>query len=297
MPSIAASQGTITAEELKLRPAYRVGQLLESVPGLVVTVHSGEGKANQFLARGFNLDHGTDIANFIDDMPVNRPTNAHGEGYSDLNFIVPEVLDGLDYTKGTYYPSIGNFGDVASVHLRIADTIPNEVTLAATRSAASAPTPAPRTARVPTDRVLARRSNSSGSTARSSRRATSTNTPASSSFSQGRRPTASTSPVQYYHGTGLFVDRPAARAAIAGLIGRYGTLDPTDGTSNDRLSVSGHYAVTGNGWRLAVNAYLRPQQPDPVEQLHAFPRRPGPRRSGTAGRGAAPCSAAGGVRR
>jgi outer membrane receptor for ferrienterochelin and colicin len=89
-----ASQGSVTQEELDLRPAYRVGQLLESVPGLVVTVHSGEGKANQYLARGFNLDHGTDIANFVDDMPINRPTNAHGQGYSDLNFLMPEFMSG-----------------------------------------------------------------------------------------------------------------------------------------------------------------------------------------------------------
>jgi outer membrane receptor protein involved in Fe transport len=99
-----ASQGSVTEQELDLRPAYRVGQLLESVPGLVVTVHSGEGKANQYLARGFNLDHGTDIANFVDDMPVNRPTNTHGQGYSDLNFIMPELANGLDYTKGPSTP-------------------------------------------------------------------------------------------------------------------------------------------------------------------------------------------------
>ena len=111
-----ASQGSVTEQELDLRPAYRVGQLLESVPGLVVTVHSGEGKANQYLARGFNLDHGTDIANFVDDMPVNRPTNAHGQGYSDLNFIMPEIANGLDYTKGPYYAAIGDFGSVASTH-------------------------------------------------------------------------------------------------------------------------------------------------------------------------------------
>ena len=85
-----ASQGSVTQQELELRPVYRVGQLLESMPGLVVTVHSGEGKAHQYLVRGFNLDHGTDIANFVDDMPVNRPTNTHGQGYSDVNFIMPE---------------------------------------------------------------------------------------------------------------------------------------------------------------------------------------------------------------
>jgi outer membrane receptor protein involved in Fe transport len=119
-----ASQGSVTEQELDLRPAYRVGQLLESVPGLVVTVHSGEGKANQYLARGFNLDHGTDIANFVDDMPVNRPTNTHGQGYSDLNFILPELANGLDYTKGPYYAPVGDFGSVASTHLKLWMTCP-----------------------------------------------------------------------------------------------------------------------------------------------------------------------------
>jgi outer membrane cobalamin receptor len=125
-----ASQGSVTAQELDLRPAFRVGQLLESVPGLVVTVHSGEGKANQYLARGFNLDHGTDIANFIDDMPVNRPTNTHGQGYTDLNFFMPEMAAGLDYTKGPYYASVGDFGSVASTHLKLANEIPNQVAMA-----------------------------------------------------------------------------------------------------------------------------------------------------------------------
>src|SRR5579862_4027211 len=125
-----ASQGSVTEQELDLRPAYRVGQLLESVPGLVVTVHSGEGKANQYLARGFNLDHGTDIANFVDDMPVNRPTNTHGQGYSDLNFILPEVANGLDYTKGPYYASVGDFGSVASTHLKLANEIPDQISVA-----------------------------------------------------------------------------------------------------------------------------------------------------------------------
>src|SRR5580698_7966191 len=126
-----ASQGSVTKKELTLRPVYRVGQLLESVPGLVVSVHSGEGKAYQYLARGFNLDHGTDIANFVDDMPVNRPTNTHGQGYSDLNFILPELANGLDYTKGPYYASVGDFGSVASTHMKLVDDLPDQIGLAA----------------------------------------------------------------------------------------------------------------------------------------------------------------------
>ena len=75
-----ASQGHVTQQEIALRPITRPGELFESIPGLVVTIHSGEGKANQYLIRGYNLDHGTDFANFVDDMPVNRPTNTHGQG-------------------------------------------------------------------------------------------------------------------------------------------------------------------------------------------------------------------------
>ena len=121
-----ASQGSVTKEEIDLRPIYRVGQLLEAMPGLVVTIHSGEGKANQFLLRGENLDHGVDLAGFVDDMPVNRPTNTHGQGYSDLNFIMPQVLNGLDYTKGPYYASIGDFGAVGSIHMKFADDLPDQ---------------------------------------------------------------------------------------------------------------------------------------------------------------------------
>jgi len=122
-----ASDGVVTKEELDLTPAYRPGQLLETVPGLIVTIHSGEGKANQYLLRGYNLDHGTDLATFIDGVPVNQPTHAHGQGFTDLNILVPELADGLSYTKGTYHADVGDFGGVGSVRLSYVDTIPDQV--------------------------------------------------------------------------------------------------------------------------------------------------------------------------
>ena len=124
-----ASEGSITRKEIELRAIYRAAQLYESIPGLVVTVHSGEGKAQQYLIRGFNLDHGTDFATFVDDMPVNRPTNTHGQGYSDLNFVIPQIVAGIDYTKGPYHAAIGDFGSVASSHTRLADAIPDQATV------------------------------------------------------------------------------------------------------------------------------------------------------------------------
>jgi outer membrane receptor protein involved in Fe transport len=121
-----ASEGVVTDQELQLTPQYRPGQLLETVPGLIVTLHSGEGKANQFLMRGYNLDHGTDLATYVDGMPVNEPTHAHGQGYTDLNFLIPELADEITYTKGTYYANVGDFGAVGTVHVDYRDTIADQ---------------------------------------------------------------------------------------------------------------------------------------------------------------------------
>jgi len=124
-----ASEGVVDAQELQLTPAYRPGQLLETVPGLIVTLHSGEGKANQFLMRGYNLDHGTDLETYVDDMPINQPTHAHGQGYTDLNFLIAELADGLSYTKGPYYADVGDFGAVGSVRVSLRDDIPDQMTV------------------------------------------------------------------------------------------------------------------------------------------------------------------------
>src|SRR5690349_16255315 len=96
----SASQGTVTGAQLELRPVLRTGELLETVPGLVVTQHSGAGKANQYFLRGFNLDHGTDLATSVDGIPVNMHTHGHGQGYTDINFVIPELLDRIEYKKG-----------------------------------------------------------------------------------------------------------------------------------------------------------------------------------------------------
>ena len=95
----AASEGVITPQLIDDRPLLRPGNLLEYVPGMVVTQHSGAGKANQYFLRGFNLDHGTDFATWVAGMPVNLRTHAHGQGYTDLNFIIPELISRVDYWK------------------------------------------------------------------------------------------------------------------------------------------------------------------------------------------------------
>src|SRR5579859_7404580 len=124
-----ASEGIVTDEELQISPDYRPGQLLETAPGVIATSHSGEGKANQYLLRGYNLDHGTDLETYVDGMPINQPTHAHGQGYTDLNFMIPELADAMTYTKGPYYTDVGDWGAVGSVRMSYHDTIPDQVSV------------------------------------------------------------------------------------------------------------------------------------------------------------------------
>jgi hypothetical protein len=117
------AEGQVGAAELDARPFLRRGELLEVVPGLIITQHSGDGKANQYFLRGFNLDHGTDFATTVDGMPVNLPSNAHGQGYSDLNFIIPELVQTITYEKGTYYAPNGDFSAAGAAQFHLVDTL------------------------------------------------------------------------------------------------------------------------------------------------------------------------------
>jgi hypothetical protein len=120
----SGTQGTVGATELETRPILRSGEVLETVPGLIITQHAGGGKANQYYLRGFNLDHGTDLAIFIDDMPLNLPSHAHGEGYSDMNTVIPEFVKRVNFEKGPYYADIGNYGSAGSAHVEYFKTLP-----------------------------------------------------------------------------------------------------------------------------------------------------------------------------
>src|SRR5207248_3816116 len=99
-PTDAASERRISGETLNERPVQRPGEMLEAVPGLIVTQHSGEGKANQYFLRGFNLDHGTDLAIWLDGMPINMRTHGHAQGYADINFLIPELVQSMLVRKG-----------------------------------------------------------------------------------------------------------------------------------------------------------------------------------------------------
>jgi outer membrane cobalamin receptor len=110
----AASEGAVGGADLSVRPLLRVAELLEVVPGLIAAQHSGSGKANQYFLRGFNLDHGTDFTAYVDDVPMNLRTHGHGQGYLDINGLIPETIERIDYRKGTYRADVGDFSMAGS---------------------------------------------------------------------------------------------------------------------------------------------------------------------------------------
>jgi hypothetical protein len=123
----AASQGAVGKEVLEYRTLSRPGEVLETVPGVIATQHSGADKANQFFLRGFNLDHGTDFATSVNGVPVNLPTHGHGQGYSDLNFMIPELIGRVDFRKGVYYADLGDFSSAGAANIQYADSLPQSI--------------------------------------------------------------------------------------------------------------------------------------------------------------------------
>jgi outer membrane receptor protein involved in Fe transport len=248
-----ASEGVVEAQELALTPAYRPAQLLETVPGLVVTLHSGEGKANQYLMRGYNLDHGTDLATFVDEVPVNEPSHAHGQGYTDLNFLIPELTGGIHYTKGTYYAQEGDFASVGSVHLSYLDTIPDQVAIAGGSFGF--------------ERLFSGGSTTLGSghllgalelqhydgpwaISQDQRKINSV-----LRYSEGDQQAGYSLTASFYHGLwNAQTDQPE-RALQQGLIGRYGELDPTDRGVAQRTNLSWRHFAAVDGGQLDVNLY------------------------------------------
>ena len=259
----SASEGVVADEEIQLTPAYRPGQLLETVPGLIVTLHSGEGKANQYLLRGYNLDHGTDLQTSVDDMPVNQPTHAHGQGYTDLNFMIPELADGITYTKGPYYAGIGDFGAVGSVHVSYCNSIDDQ--LSATLGTLGF------------ERVF-----SAGSTAVAGGNLLAAAeiqhydgpfvTPDDARkenlvlrYSHGDEHEGYSATLMGYHQIWTNTTDIPVRAVNDGLVpDRFGSLDPTDGGHSERASLSVDYHADVGAGRLKANGFFE------FSDLHIF---------------------------
>ena len=253
----SANVGTISQKQLEARTAYRPGELLEATPGLVVSQHSGEGKANQFYLRGFNLDHGTDLRTTVDGMLVNQRSHGHGQGWTDLNFLIPELATSLQYKKGPYYASEGDFSSAGAVEISYADALPAGIANVGLGQngyrrllLADSPKFGNRTGKLlyalesmhndgpftrPDDfrkryRVLR--------------------------YSEGDRAKGWNLTGMAYQAQWNATDQIPLRAVESGQLGRFDLIDPTDGGESHRYSLSGAWRSSTATSSTEVNAYV-----------------------------------------
>lgn len=251
----AAAEGQVGAAELAARPFLRRGELLEVIPGVVITQHSGSGKANQYFLRGFNLDHGTDFAVSVDGMPVNLRSHAHGQGYSDLNFIIPELVQSVAYQKGSYTTSNGDFSAAGAAQFHLANSLSHGLVKIEVGENAYG-------------RALL------ADSLKTSPRATTTYA-AEATYSDGPwiapehsarfngliRHTWSIGPSEFaltalaYHGQWNSTDQIPRRAIDDGQLPRTGVVDPTDEGSSDRASLSFDWTAKNVDATTRLNAY------------------------------------------
>ena len=253
--AVSASQGAIGEADLADLPLLRRGELLEAVPGLVVTQHSGDGKANQYFLRGFNLDHGTDFAFSIDGVPVNLPSHAHGQGYSDLNFLIPELVESIGFKKGPFYPEVGDFSGAGAADIRLVSALPEGIVNVqggefgyARALVADSPRLGPGTLLYaleynhyngPWD--LPEHSNRYNGLLRY--------------HWDGARDEYDLTAGAYWAPEWQATDQVAQRAIDAGLISRFGTLDPSDGGRTGRVALSFDWAHHDDGGTTKLVVY------------------------------------------
>jgi len=240
----SASEGRVGSADLRLRPIAREGELLETVPGLIVTQHSGDGKANQYFIRGFNLDHGTDFQTRIEGMPVNMPSHAHGQGYTDLNFLTPELVDYLDYRLGVYHSELGDFGSAGGAEFHLVRRLDRPFAVLSAGEHGLARLAAGTSVVVGGGDLLlggeAKGYDGPWDVAQELRK-----------FSGLARYSWSRGPSQFsvlgmaYHNRWNASDQVPLRAVDAGLIDRFGQIDGTDGGNTQRYSLSGAWRHAG----------------------------------------------------
>ena len=236
----SSTEGTIGAQELEDRPISRPGEVLEAMPGVIVTQHSGDGKANQYFLRGFNLDHGTDMASFFDGIPINLPSNAHGEGYTDLNFLIPELIQKIDYGKGPYYANVGDYGSAGWENIQYFQTLPEGIAKVEVGSWNY-------------ERALLADSTKVGlGNLLGAFEVAHTDGPwdvpedfmkynGVLTYSQGDASQGFSASALAYHATWNATNQIPDLAVAEGLVDRFGTLSPTDGGLTDRYTLTGEY--------------------------------------------------------
>ena len=250
----SASQGAITARQLDVRPIMRVGEVLETVPGMIASSHAGGGKANQYFLRGFNLDHGTDFAQTIAGMPVNLPSHAHGQGYSDINFMMPELVAGVQYSKGPYYADQGDFATAGMANTNYVTSIDRPLLRVEIGGQGY-------------DRALFAGSHKLGAGNMLAAIEVSHNdgpwvqpdafrkVNGLVRYSQGDAINGLTLTAMGYYGQWNSTDTVPQRAITDGLIGRFGTLDASDGGNTYRYSFSGDWQRGSGSSLTKVTAY------------------------------------------
>jgi outer membrane receptor protein involved in Fe transport len=248
----AASEGTVLHEQLDNRPILRTGEVLEVVPGLIVTQHTGDGKANQYFLRGFNLDHGTDFLTRVEGMPINMPTHGHGQGYLDLNFVIPELMERVDYHKGTYYPELGNFSAAGAAEVGYFDRLRPFVALTGGEDAYLRTVAAGSLPLAGGDLLLAFERNSTDGPWKQPQDLRKANGVARyARETDGGRWSVG---AMVHHGEWTATDQVPRRAVQDGRIGRFGFVDPTSGGATHRysLSLQGDHAFGGRQFEYSA---------------------------------------------
>ena len=255
----SANVGTVTQKQLEARTVYRPGELLEAAPGLVVSQHSGEGKANQFYLRGFNLDHGTDLRTTVDGMLVNQRSHSHGQGWTDLNFVIPELAIGLEYKEGPYYANEGDFSSAGAVSLKYADTLAQGIAsigLGQNGFRRVVLADSPKLGIGPFEGRLLYALEAMHNDGPFVHPDGYKKTNGVLRYSEGDAANGFNLSAMGYRAKWKSTDQIAKRTVDAGQLGRFDALDPSDGGESHRLSVSGAWRRSDAGSSTRVNAYL-----------------------------------------
>jgi hypothetical protein len=252
----AASAGVVTQKQLEARTVYRPGELLEATPGLIVSQHSGEGKANQFYLRGLNLDHGTDLRTTVDGMLVNERSHAHGQGWTDLNFLIPELASRLEYRKGPYSAAEGDFGAAGSVGVIYANNLPKGIASVGIGQNGFLRTLIADSPALGNGRLLYALElfHNDGPFVHGDdyRKANGV-----LRYSEGTEANGFNLGLMAYKARWNATDQIPTRAIDSGVLAsRFDTIDPTDGGNSRRLSLSGGWQRTTDSAATKVNAYV-----------------------------------------
>ena len=251
----SANAGIVTREQIEARTNYRAAEVLEAVPGLVVTQHSGEGKATQMYLRGFNLDHGTDLRTTVDGMLVNQRSHSHGHGWTDLNFLIPELVSRIDFHKGPFYASEGDFSSAGSASLVYADRLPNGIASLGLgqkgyRRALLADSP-----QVGNGHLLyALETMSNNGPWIHPDRFNKAN--AVLRYSEGNLANGFNLSAMAYTARWNSTDQIPLRAVQSGELSRFDTIDPTSGGRSARYSLSGGWRRSNEAGQTRINAYV-----------------------------------------